>query len=98
MKYKIFFLALTFLFASGCIAHFPKDNIMIIERPHVRIISTPPPVVHVHRRHRPVVRVNHHHHRRTIVRGHRHSHRRVVRSRPHHHRQHRHHHHRRPRR
>jgi len=98
MKYKIFFLTMIFVFASGCVAHFPKDSVLVVQRPPVRVVYTPPPIVHVHPR-RPVVRtVHHHHHRRPVIRSHRHVERRVVRNRPHHRRHHRHHHHTRPRR
>jgi len=98
MKYKIFFLTMIFVFASGCVAHFPKDSVLVVQRPPVRVVYTPPPIVHVHPR-RPVVRtVHHHHHTRPVIRSHRHVERRVVRNRPHHRRHHRHHHHTRPRR
>ena len=97
MKYKIFFLTMIFVFASGCVAHFPKDSVLVVQRPPVRVVYTPPPIVHVHPR-RPVVRTVHHHHRRPVIRSHRHVERRVVRNRPHHRRHHRHHHHTRPRR
>jgi hypothetical protein len=97
MKYKIFFLTMIFVFASGCVAHFPKDSVLVVQRPPVRVVYTPPPIVHVHPR-RPVVRTVHHHHRRPVIRSHRHVQRRVVRNRPHHRRHHRHHHHTRPRR
>ena len=96
MKYKIFFLTLVFLFASGCVAHFPKDSVLVVQRPPVRVVYTPPPIVHVHPR-RPVIRtVHHHHHRRPVVRSHRHTHRRVTNNRSHrHHRRHHRHNHRR---
>ena len=97
MKYKIFFLTMIFVFASGCVAHFPKDSVLVVQRPPVRVVYTPPPIVHVHPR-RSVVRTVHHHHRRPVIRSHRHVQRRVVRNRPHHRRHHRHHHHTRPRR
>jgi len=70
MRYKIFFLTLIFLFASGCVAHFPTADVLVVpERPVVRVVYHPPPVVRVHRHYpRPVVRTVHRHHRRTVVR------------------------------
>jgi len=85
MKYKIFFLTMIFVFASGCVAHFPKDSVLVVQRPPVRVVYTPPPIVHVHRHQRPVVRTVHHHHRRPVVRSHRHTHRRVTNNRSHRH-------------
>ena len=71
MKFKILILALAVLSAPACIAHIPTPNVVVVEeRPVVRIVHQPRPVVRIHHHYpRPVVR----HHRHTVRRHHRHT-------------------------
>ena len=77
MKLKLITAVFAALLGSGCVAYVQQPDLVRVRLDRPVITVRTPPVVHVHHRHRRVVRtVHHHHHQHTVVRTHhRHNHR-----------------------
>ena len=72
MKIKLLLILALSILSSGCVAYIQQPDLVHVRvRPPVIAVQAPP-IVHVHRIRRPVVRTVHHHHRHVVTRTHRH--------------------------